>query len=74
MKKITVVLLFVFGVIFMPILTLSQPQGNGYETGDGDPDNVPPESVPFDSGVSLLVVFGIGYGIFKGVREMGNSE
>ena len=58
----------------MPFLTLSQPQGNGYEIGDGDPDNVPTENIPFDSGVGLLVVFAIGYGVIKGARQIGNSE
>ena len=42
------------------MLLLSQPVGNPYGAGGGDP-----ESAPIDGGLSLLVAAGVGYGAKK---------
>ena len=47
-------------VLLIPMLLLSQPVGNPYGAGSGDP-----ESAPIDGGLSLLVAAGVGYGAKK---------
>jgi len=53
-----------FMLILLPILPFAQPLGNGYDSGDGDPDNVPTDT-PFDTWLIVLVAVGVGYGIKK---------
>ena len=62
MRKAIFLHILAFILLLMPTYLVAQPQTNGYETGDGDPD---PENVPFDDWVIVLVTVGLAYGIKK---------
>lgn len=58
-------------ILMLPTLLIAQPQNNGYDTGDGDPD---PENVPFDGGIIVLVVIGVGYGMKKAIANRNEKK
>jgi len=58
-------------LMLLPTLLLAQPQNNGYDTGDGDPDA---ENVPFDGGLIVLVAVGVGYGIKKVIENSNEGK
>ncbi len=70
MKKVESIIniILLLMLILLPMFPFAQPQDNGYDSGDGDPDNIPAD-VPFDNWLFVFVAVGVGYGIKKIVAQ-----
>ena len=71
MKKVPAFLILVFTALLftMPLTTFSQEEDG--PDGSGDPAAT---DIPFDGGVSILVAFGIGFGIKKMRKDSNTIE
>ena len=69
MKKVPALFILLFTALLFTLPVVTSAQDEDGPDGSGDPTAT---DIPFDGGVSILVAFGIGFGIKK-MRKDANA-
>ena len=71
MKKVPVLFILIFTALFFTLPLVTSAQEEDGPDGSGEPAAT---DIPFDGGVSVLVAFGIGFGIRKMKKDANTVE